>query len=251
MIITGAVPQLRTTDLTSSIRFYTTILGLQLEFRYEDFYAGIRAGNQVFHLKLVDERDPSIRFVDDGEHFHLYLDTDDIAAAAGILKAKGVSLVRDLHDTPWGTREIVIKDDQGHTLYLGQRRDAADGHTDAIERLERFADAWNRHDLDVLMEMMTDDCVFQASAGPEVNGRRSVGKEAVRAAYAAVFHTFSDAHWADARHFVTGNRAVSEWTFTGTQKDGTRVEVTGCDLFTLRDGKIAVKNSYRKNQLTI
>jgi hypothetical protein len=25
------------------------------------------------------------------------------------------------------------------------------------------------------------------------------------------------------------------------------VEVTGCDLFTFRDGKIAIKNSYRKN----
>jgi hypothetical protein len=24
-------------------------------------------------------------------------------------------------DTPWGTREFVILDDQGHTLYLGQR----------------------------------------------------------------------------------------------------------------------------------
>jgi ketosteroid isomerase-like protein len=41
---------------------------------------------------------------------------------------------------------------------------------------------------------------------------------------------------------------VSEWTFTGTQKDGQYVEVTGCDLFTFRTGKIAVKNSYRKNR---
>jgi hypothetical protein len=41
---------------------------------------------------------------------------------------------------------------------------------------------------------------------------------------------------------------VSEWIFTGTRRDGTRVEVRGCDLFTFRDGKIAVKNSYRKNR---
>ena len=37
-------------------------------------------------------------------------------------------------------------------------------------------------------------------------------------------------------------------TFTGTRADGTRVEVHGCDLFTLRDGKIVLKNSYRKNR---
>jgi catechol 2,3-dioxygenase-like lactoylglutathione lyase family enzyme len=122
MAISGVIPKLRTTDLKSSIRFYTTRLGLQLEFQYQDFYAGIRAGNQVFHLKLVDQRDPSIQFVEDGEHFHLYLETNDVAAAAAALKANGVSLVRDMHDTPWGTREVVIKDDQGHTLYLGESR---------------------------------------------------------------------------------------------------------------------------------
>jgi catechol 2,3-dioxygenase-like lactoylglutathione lyase family enzyme len=122
MTISGVIPQLRTTDLASSIRFYTTKLGLSLEFQYQDFYAGIRAGNQIFHLKLVDEKDPSIRFVDEGEHFHLYLETSDVAAAAAALKANGIALVKDVHETPWGTKEVVIKDDQGHTLYLGQSR---------------------------------------------------------------------------------------------------------------------------------
>ena len=125
------------------------------------------------------------------------------------------------------------------------------GAADSMKLLERFADAWNRHDLDALMSMMTDDGVFEASAGPDVNGQRSEGQEAVRAAYATVFETFPDAHWAGARHFVAGNRGVSEWTFTGTRKDGSRVEVTGCDLFTFRDGKIAMKNSYRKNRSAI
>ena len=125
-------------------------------------------------------------------------------------------------------------------------RSEAEG--DALALLERFADAWNRHDLDALMSMMTDDCVFDASAGPDVEGQRSVGQQAVRAAYEAVFDTFPDAQWANARHFVAGGRGVSEWTFTGTRKDGTRVAVNGCDLLTFRAGRIAVKNSFRKNR---
>ena len=120
--------------------------------------------------------------------------------------------------------------------------------TDRLELLDRFAEAWNRHDLDALMSMMTDDCVFEASAGPEVQGERSDGQRAVREAYGAVFDTFPDAHWANPRHFVAGDRGVSEWTFTGTRRDGARVEVNGCDLFMFRDGRIAVKNSYRKNR---
>ena len=122
MTITSAICQLRTTDLAESIRFYTAGLGLTLEFQYEDFYAGIRAGNSVFHLKLVDEKDPSSEFVDRGDHFHLYLETDDAAAAADALKRNGVRLAKDVHDTPWGTREFAIKDNQGHTIYLGESR---------------------------------------------------------------------------------------------------------------------------------
>jgi catechol 2,3-dioxygenase-like lactoylglutathione lyase family enzyme len=122
MQILGAIPQLRTTNLAESIRFYTTKVGLTLDFQYQDFYAGIRAGRQLVHLKLVDEKDPSIDFVDAGDHFHLYLETDDAAAAANALKSHGVPLVKDVHDTPWGTRELVIKDDQGHTVYVGERR---------------------------------------------------------------------------------------------------------------------------------
>ena len=108
MQISSAISQLRTTDLAESIRFYTTKVGLTLEFQYEDFYAGIRAGSQLFHVKLVDERDPSIEFVDRGEHFHLYLETDDAAAAAEALTQKGARLVKDVHDTPWGTREAGV-----------------------------------------------------------------------------------------------------------------------------------------------
>lgn len=117
-----------------------------------------------------------------------------------------------------------------------------------VTTLDRFADAWNRHDVDALMSFMTPDAVFEASAGSAVDGTRSEGTAAVRAAYAAVFDAFPDAHWGNVRHFIAGDRGVSEWTFTGTQKDGKRVEVTGCDLFTFRNGKIAVKNSFRKNR---
>ena len=65
MRTTQVVAQLRTTDLDGTIRFYTDVLGFDVAFRYEDFYAGIRAGDQVFHLKLEDEKDPSIEFVDE------------------------------------------------------------------------------------------------------------------------------------------------------------------------------------------
>jgi len=60
-----------------------------------------------------------------------------------------------------------------------------------VEMLQAFADAWNRHDPEALMSFMSDDCVFEASAGPEVAGTRYVGREAVKAGYLEVFATFT------------------------------------------------------------
>ena len=67
-------------------------------------------------------------------------------------------------------------------------------------------------------------------------------------AFARVFATFPDARFGNARHVVAGERGVSEWVFTGNAADGRKVEVNGCDLFTFRDGKIAIKSSYFKNR---
>lgn len=117
-----------------------------------------------------------------------------------------------------------------------------------IQFLQAFADAWNRHDVDDLMTFMTDDCIFESSGGDEPCGTRYEGREAVRMGYAKAWKDFPDAQWSDARHFLSGNRGVSEWIFSGTQAGGKRVEVVGCDLFTFRDGKIAIKNSFRKNR---
>jgi ketosteroid isomerase-like protein len=118
-----------------------------------------------------------------------------------------------------------------------------------IDLLQSFADAFNAHDINAIMSHMTADCIFEASAGPEVNGQKFTGQAQVRRAFEDVFATFPDARWSNPRHFISGDRGFSEWTFTGTKKDGTKVEVTGCDLFTFKDDKIAIKNSYRKNRI--
>lgn len=120
MTIQSLSPQIRTTDFEQTIEFYTTTLGFTVDFRYEDFYAGLRAGGTVIHVKAVCDKDPSIDFVDEGGHLHLYLSTDDAQAAADRLKHLGVEFAKDIHETDWQTREFVIKDDHGHTIYFGQ-----------------------------------------------------------------------------------------------------------------------------------
>lgn len=115
-MIRQVVTQLRTTDLEASIRFYTERLGFTLGWRYGEGYAAILADDRMFHLKRVDASDPSIAEVAAHGHFHLYFYTDDLDAVA----ARDLPMVEPPHDTPWGMREMIVTDDQGHTLYFGQ-----------------------------------------------------------------------------------------------------------------------------------
>jgi ketosteroid isomerase-like protein len=117
-----------------------------------------------------------------------------------------------------------------------------------VEFLQAFGDAWNRHDIEALMSMMDDDCVFHAVAGPDALGKSFEGRDAVRAGFELAWQTFPDAAWLDGDHFVVGDRGVSETTFCGTKADGTRIEARMVDVFTFRNGKIAVKNAFRKDR---
>lgn len=116
------------------------------------------------------------------------------------------------------------------------------------EDLARLFDAFNRHDIDAIMAFFAEDCTFDAVAGPEAYGTRFTGRSAIAAAFSGVWTAMPDAHWAHHSHLVQVDRAVSEWTFSGTQADGTRIEADGCDLFTLKEGQIIRKQAFRKNR---
>ena len=99
------------------------------------------------------------------------------------------------------------------------------------------------------MGLFADDCVFDASGGPESYGSRFVGRDQVRAAFADVLDSMPDANWGGGRHFVlSGDYGVSEWRLTGTLLDGNRIDVLGCDFLTVRGNAIVRKNSFRKQR---
>lgn len=122
----------------------------------------------------------------------------------------------------------------------------ADDHI-TVALLDEFAAAWNRHDADGILSLMTSDCVMQLSGGPDSCGARFVGIEQVRIGIGEVFAAIPDVAYRQPKHLISGDRALTEWLLTGTGPDGP-IEVHGCDLFTLRGGKIAVKDSYRKHR---
>jgi ketosteroid isomerase-like protein len=108
-----------------------------------------------------------------------------------------------------------------------------------LEVVERFGAAWADHDLDRALELVTEDCVFDAT-GPAPDGRRHAGREAVRAAWQPIFDDH-DAHFDAEDTFAAGDRVVQLWRYTWA--DGS---VRGVDVFRVRDGLVAEKFSYVK-----
>ena len=119
-------------------------------------------------------------------------------------------------------------------------------HDAALRMLQAIATAFDEHDLDGIMTHFADDAVFDGPRGAEAYGTRFQGREAVRDAFVGRFAGIPDVRYRDDSHFVDGERGASEWTLSGTATDGTRIEVRGCDLWTLRDGKVVKKDSFWK-----
>jgi ketosteroid isomerase-like protein len=115
-----------------------------------------------------------------------------------------------------------------------------------LEILRQIANAFDRHDLDAIMEHFTDDSVFEGPRGPNAFGQRFVGREAVREAFAGRFSGIPDVRYTDDSHFVCGDDGLSEWLISGTATNGDRIEARGCDIWKFDGDRIAVKNSFWK-----
>ena len=122
----------------------------------------------------------------------------------------------------------------------------ADIQSVSVETLKQFLEAFNRHDLDAIMEFFAEDCTMDTPRGPYPWGQRFTGKAQVREGCAGRFKGLPDVHYGDDRHWVCGNMGFSEWTLTGTTPLGERVDVRGTDHLEFRDGKIIRKNSFWK-----
>ena len=74
--------------------------------------------------------------------------------------------------------------------------------------VRRFGRVWNAHDLDGIVDMFTDDVVFEASFGEEPWGTRAVGKAAARQLIEKMIELVPDIRWDEIRHFVCPEHAA-------------------------------------------
>ena len=115
---------------------------------------------------------------------------------------------------------------------------------ETVAAVDRFNDAFNRHDVDAVMAAMTDDCVFENTAPP--NGQRYEGRDQVRAAWEEFFAASPTAHFDGEDVIAAGDRCIVQWRYTWTNDDGSTSALRGVDVLRVRDGKVAEKFAYVK-----
>jgi ketosteroid isomerase-like protein len=110
--------------------------------------------------------------------------------------------------------------------------------------IDRFNEAFNRHDADALAAWLTEDTVFEDTS-PAPDGRRIEGKAAVVAFWREWFTKNADAVFGGEDVIVSGDRGVVRWVYR-KMRNGQPWHLRGVDVFTVRDGKVAAKLAYVK-----
>jgi steroid delta-isomerase-like uncharacterized protein len=108
-----------------------------------------------------------------------------------------------------------------------------------------FNEAFNRHDVDDVMALMTDDVIFE-NTSPFPDGERYEGQAAVRAFWQQMFDSTPDAHFEAEDIYGAGDRCTVRWRYSFTSSNGVPGHVRGVDVFRVRDGKVAEKLCYVK-----
>ncbi|KRF49006.1 hypothetical protein ASH01_04990 [Terrabacter sp. Soil811] len=178
----------------------------------------------------------------------------DLAAAIGQDRALDPGLVADV--VTWFDRMEEAYRSGGA---VGPRMPSGgDAQTDLLARFGRdatwgpnhagftaFVAAFGRGDVDAIMSLMTDDCVFEAT-GPAPDGLRHEGATDVRSVWESLFTETGSPLFTAEESFVAGDRGVLRWRFSWVAPDGSPGHVRGIDVVRLRDGKVCEKLSYVK-----
>ncbi len=113
--------------------------------------------------------------------------------------------------------------------------------------ITEVCEAYSRHDVEGIVRHFAEDSSWLLSRGVPPEGGRARGIDEIRDMAHRRFRTIPDMYWHIRSHWVGGNRGCSEWTVTGTETNGNKINWLGCDIWELNDdGKVVTKDTYWK-----
>ncbi len=108
-----------------------------------------------------------------------------------------------------------------------------------------FQEAFNRHDIVAMTQLMHNDCVFETFA-PAPDGSICTGRAAIAAYWQDFFRRSPQARLTAEEVFGFGDRCLMRWRCDWLDGDGTARHLRGIDVIRMRDDLIGEVLSYVK-----
>ena len=118
--VTSFAPQFLVNDLERSIAYYGK-LGFTFGEPWDGFYAIGHLDGLELHLKEAPHNAAERRDRRDNEHLDAAGGVDGIEAFYERCVANGVTILKPLAPTAWGTKDFYIEDPDGHIVSFGGR----------------------------------------------------------------------------------------------------------------------------------
>ncbi len=113
------------------------------------------------------------------------------------------------------------------------------------ELVRAFMDAWERADAGAVMQLMSEDCVYGASVGPEP-GMTWRGRDDVAHGVGEMLAFEAGGESRQGRVWFADDRAFAEWDYDEVSEGGEVKVVRGIDVIHMAAGKILSIDAYRK-----
>ena len=110
----------------------------------------------------------------------------------------------------------------------------------------RFGKAFNKGDADAVAACVTDDFEWRLNEGPGPTGRVVKGRDGLREEFQRRAGAMRNARFSEAKMHYAGDSIFGTFRMIGERADGSKVDVYGIDYYVVRDGLIALKDSYVK-----
>lgn len=118
----------------------------------------------------------------------------------------------------------------------------------ALQLLKKLGKGFNNHDVNAILECVTDDFEWILAEGPDAPyGKIVRGRDGVAETMAARAKTIPELRFSETDLIYAGDRVIGTYRVTGRYADGRKIDARGCDVYVIRDGKIARKDSYWKH----
>jgi RimJ/RimL family protein N-acetyltransferase/uncharacterized glyoxalase superfamily protein PhnB len=117
----GVEPVLMVHDVTEAAVYYRDVLGFEIDFVYGDpaNHASVSRGDWTGSTVTIQlARAAADRDLTSSSYLYILTDTS-LDTLCDLYRERGVDIVAEPRDQPWGMREFKIRDLSGHTLVFG------------------------------------------------------------------------------------------------------------------------------------